>query len=225
AYGRFLPNLLRAIYVYSLDSGQSKQVTDGMSDARYPAFDRDGQYLYFTASTNFGPSSHSHDMTSDEHRVTRSVYAMVLPADAPSPVVPETDEEKPADSKPESRPGESKAAESAPKTVRIDFDGLQRRTVALPIPARDYNALSAGRAGQIYLLEGVSDAQRGIGQADDTLWKFDLKTRKTERLAEHLRSFILSANGDKMLLQLASQGGAADSPAAQQPHQWVIVSA
>ena len=27
-----------------------------MSDARYPAFDRDGQYLYFTASTNYGPT-------------------------------------------------------------------------------------------------------------------------------------------------------------------------
>jgi tricorn protease len=225
AYGRFLPNHLRAIYVYSVDSGQSKQVTDGMSDARFPAFDRDGQYLYFTASTNFGPGSHPLDMTSDEHRVTRSVYAMVLPADAPSPVVPETDEEKPAESKAESGSIGSKAAESAPKTVRIDFDGLQKRTVALPIPARDYNALSTGRAGQIYLLEDASDFLRGQNQADDTLWKFDLKTRKTEKLVEHLKNFMLSANGDKMLLQLASQGAAADLPAAQQSQQWVIVSA
>jgi tricorn protease len=226
AYGRFLPNRLRAIYVYSLESGQSKQVTDGLSDARYPAFDRDGQYLYFTASTNFGPGSHPLDMTSDEHRVTRSVYAMVLAADGLSPVVPETDEEKPAESRAESKPIESKAAESAPKAVRIDFDGLQRRTVSLPIPARDYSALSTGRAGQIYVLEDVSDPLRGTGPAaDNTLWKLDLKTRKTEKLAEHLKSFILSTNGDKMLLQLAPQGGADSPAAAQQSQQWVIVSA
>src|SRR5262249_42292215 len=86
AYVRFLPNRLSAVFLYSLESGESKQVTDGLSDARYPAFDRDGQYLYFTASTNFGPGSHPLDMTSDEHRVTRSIYAMVLPADAPSPI-------------------------------------------------------------------------------------------------------------------------------------------
>jgi len=31
-------------------------MTDGLSDARNPAFDRTGSYLYFTASTNFGPT-------------------------------------------------------------------------------------------------------------------------------------------------------------------------
>ena len=67
--------------MYSLDSGKSTQVTDGMSDARHPAFDRDGQYLYFTASTNYGPTSSGLDMTSDEHDVTRSVYLIVLPND------------------------------------------------------------------------------------------------------------------------------------------------
>jgi tricorn protease len=225
AYARFLPNRLRAIYVYSLDTAQSKQVTDGMSDARYPAFDRDGKYLYFTASTNYGPGSHPLDMTSDEHRITRSVYAMVLPADAPSPVAPETDEEKPAESKVESKEAESKAAESTSKTVRIDFDGLQQRTVALPIPARDYSTLTAGHAGQIYLLEDVSESLRGANQGGNTLWKFDLKTRKIEKLAEHINTVVLSANGDKMLLKLAPQGGAADSLAAAPPPQWVIVSA
>ena len=45
--------------------GKSTQVTDGMSDARFPAFDRDGQYLYFTASTNYGPTISGLDMTSD----------------------------------------------------------------------------------------------------------------------------------------------------------------
>ncbi len=57
AFVKILPNRLHAVSLYSLDNGKSTQVTDGMSDARYPAFDRDGQYLYFTASTNYGPTS------------------------------------------------------------------------------------------------------------------------------------------------------------------------
>jgi tricorn protease len=212
-FARFLPNRLRAIYLYSLENGESKQVTDGMSDARYPAFDRDGQYLYFTASTNYGPGAHPLDMTSDEHEVTRSIYAMVLAADTPSPIAPESDEEK-SESKPETKP-----AESAAKTVRIDFDKLQQRTVALPIPARDYSGLEAGRAGQVYLIEDVPETQRG-GQGGGTLWKFDLKTRKTDKLAEHLDAFVLSANGEKMLVKLASPAGAAGAP-----QQWMIASA
>jgi tricorn protease len=215
AFARFLPNRLRAIYLYSLESGESKQVTDGMSDARYPAFDRDGLYLYFTASTNFGPGSHPLDMTSDEHSVTRSVYAMVLAADTPSPIAPESDEEKTAEAKPE-----NKAADSATKTVRVDFNGLQQRTVALPIPARDYIELAAGKAGQIYIIEDVSETLRGESQGGGTLWKFDLKTRKTDKLGEHLDAFSLSANGEKMLLKFAPQAGA---PGA--PQQWVIVPA
>src|SRR5580700_4994928 len=78
AYTKSLPNRLHAVVIYSLESGQGKQVTDGMSDARHPAFDRDGQYLYFTASTNYGPTQSGLDMTSDEHEVTSSVYLMVL---------------------------------------------------------------------------------------------------------------------------------------------------
>src|SRR5260370_30994922 len=106
--GRFLPTRLRAISIYSVETEKSVQVTDGMSDARFPAFDRDGQYLYFTASTNYGPTSSGLDMTSDEHDVTRSVYLIVLPNNIGSPLAPESDEEKPGEPRPaaEGRGGE-----------------------------------------------------------------------------------------------------------------------
>ena len=38
-------------------------------------------------------------MSSDEHRVTRSVYVAVLSKDEKSPLAPESDEEKPKDEK------------------------------------------------------------------------------------------------------------------------------
>ncbi|MBV9610835.1 MAG: PD40 domain-containing protein, partial [Acidobacteriaceae bacterium] len=93
AYTRSLPNRLHAMFLYSVDSGKTTQVTDGMSDARYPAFDKNGEDLYFTASTNYGPTASGLDMSSDEHEVTRHVYAMVLASDGASPVAPESDEE------------------------------------------------------------------------------------------------------------------------------------
>jgi tricorn protease len=215
AYSKFLPNRLHVIQLYSLDSGQSTQVTDGMSDALYPAFDRDGKYLYFTASTNAGTSSSGLDMTSDEHRISRNVYAVVLPVDAASPVAPESDEEKPAEPKTDAK------TDSEPKPVRIDLPGLERRIVALPIPARDYQFLVTGRAGQIYLLENASEGLR-LNFTGGPLSKFDLKTRKLEVLAPRVQDIDVSANGEKMLLRLGSAG---EGAAAADPGQWVIAPA
>jgi tricorn protease len=94
AYTRQLPSGLHAVFVYSLDQGKAFQITDGMSDALNPVFDKNGKYLYFTASTDVALSSAGLDMSSDEHRVTRSVYVAVLSKDLPSPLAPESDEEK-----------------------------------------------------------------------------------------------------------------------------------
>ena len=99
AYAKQLPSGLHAVFVYSLEQSKFYQVTDGMSDAIYPQWDKNGKYLYFMASTNTGLSPAGLDMTSDEHRVTRSVYVAVLSKDEKSPLAPESDEEKPKDEK------------------------------------------------------------------------------------------------------------------------------
>ena len=56
-YTKHLPNHFRAVFVYSLDTGKATQITDGMSDARFAVFDKNGKYLYFTASTDPAPRS------------------------------------------------------------------------------------------------------------------------------------------------------------------------
>ena len=94
AYPRSLSNHLHALFLYSLDSGQSTQVTDEIADSHEPAFDRDGKFLYFMASTNSGATSDGLDMTSDLYNVTSNIYALVLAADQASPIAPELDDEK-----------------------------------------------------------------------------------------------------------------------------------
>ena len=138
-------------------------------------------------------------------------------ADLPRPVRPCSPGDR-------DRPGAQ--AEAPPKPVRIDFDGLMQRTVALPLPARNYRDLTAGKAGVIYVMEAGTGGRGGGGGG--TLSKFDLKTRKTEKLADNVQSFDLAANGDKMLLRMGGAAGGrggrggAEGPAAL---QYVIVSA
>jgi len=97
AYHRDLENQLRAIFLYSMETHKSTQVTDGMSDASSPAFDLNGKYLYFLASTDDGPSKAGIDLSSLDRAQTNAAYVVVLAKDGASPVPPESDDEKAKD--------------------------------------------------------------------------------------------------------------------------------
>ncbi|MGH7979608.1 MAG: S41 family peptidase, partial [Limisphaerales bacterium] len=95
-YNRILPNMLHAVFVYSLATRKSTQITDGMSDAEFPVFDKGGKYLYFVASTDYGLALGDGDMSGIARPVTYNLYAIVLQTNAPSPVAPRSDEENDA---------------------------------------------------------------------------------------------------------------------------------
>jgi tricorn protease len=73
-----LDSQLHAVFFYSLATRTSTQITDGMSNAANPVFDPNGKYLYFTASTNNGPSDAGIDLSSIDRAVNSGVYVVVL---------------------------------------------------------------------------------------------------------------------------------------------------
>ncbi len=192
-YTRQLKNRLGAVFAYSLETGKSTQITDGLSDARFASFDKNGKYLYFTASTDIGPSTGWLDMSSFPHQVTRSVYVVVLRKDLPSPLAPESDEEKvqEGDAAAPPKPPDKK---EVPK-VTIDFDNIGQRILALPIPARDYVGMGTSKSGLIFILENPAGATvPGV-----TVHKFELDKRKFDKVLDNVISFELSSNGEKMI--------------------------
>jgi tricorn protease len=205
AYARRPRNYMHAIYVYSIADNKSTQVTDGMSDARYPAFDKDGKFLYLAASTDSGPSL-QWDMQSPARPVSRSIYLLVLSKDEPSPLAPESDEEKVAEPS-RDREGAVKPQPAKPKPaekveVKIDFDNLGQRILALPMPPRRYLSLQVGKAGVLYAVEQPSfypsDPFEDQGPPM-TVHRFDLKSRKSDIAVDGVRTFEISLNGEKML--------------------------
>jgi tricorn protease len=206
AYTKQLKNHLRAVFVFDVQKGKAHQLTDGMSDARFAAFDKNGKYLYFTASTDAGPTSGWLDMSSFNRPVTRSVYVIVLRKDLPSPVGFESDEEPPmdvlasADRATTTQPTaekKDKEKEKGPVQVRIDLENIDQRILALPIPAHNYVGMAAGKTGLLFLLE--APAVPTFAPTGLTLHKFDLAERKTDKVLEGIFSLDLSHNGEKML--------------------------
>ena len=159
SYVKQLENRMGAVKLYSLETGQATQITDGMSDARQPCFDKSGKYLYFAASTDSGPSSFGLNMSSNDRPVTRSVYVVVLRKDLPSPLAPESDEEKIAAVKPEDKKDDKPVKKPEPvKTAVIDLENIGQRILPLPMPARHYRALEAGKEGVLFAFETPSQS-------------------------------------------------------------------
>ncbi len=197
-YTKQLKNRLAAVYLYSLDAGKTTQITDGLSDARYAVFDKGGKYVYFTASTDNGPTTGWLDMSSFPFQTTRSVYTIVLKNTDPSPLSPESDEEKIEEAKPETpkKPG----AKPEPVTVTIDLDKIGQRIVALPIAARNYQGLVTGKAGTFFLLEAIpATGTAATPQIGAAVHRFDMDKRKAEKILDGVTQFDVSANGEKML--------------------------
>lgn len=206
AYSRLGRNVLNAIHLYSLADGKSTQITDGMSDAQYPVFDKDGKYLYFAASTDAGNTT-APDLHSMQRRPTRSIYLVVLDRTLPSPFAPQSDDEKPAESdnaKPDApKPDAAKPAGSKPKApvmVKIDLDGIDQRILSLPMPARRYVSLQVGKAGTLLAVEALTPAPGAPpASAGATLHRFDLKARKADAPLTGLNTFAMSEHGERAL--------------------------
>ncbi len=177
-YSKVLPNELSAIHLYSLADGKSTQVTDGLSDATNPVFDKDGKYLYFTASTNSGES-----LGLDIHAVGPHVDQLHLPRrsgqDAALPVRArerrgEGRGRQEAGGCSPTRAARSAAGESRPSRqaetrradIKVDLDGIDQRILSVPMPARRYTALQVGKAGTLLALEAPSgDGPAGRSRA------------------------------------------------------------
>jgi tricorn protease len=204
AYTKQKDNFLRAVFLFDVQTGKEHQVTDGLSDARYAAFDKNGKYLYFTASTDAGGVL-GWEMSGIDRPVTRHVYVIVLAADLPSPLAPESDEEGKADSAKADNAAEGKKGADDKKpapAVRIDLENIDQRILALPIPARNYTGLIAGKTGVLFVTENPTPSiDGGPGEANLIVHRFDLAKRKTEKFLEEVQNVQVAHNGDKLLYQ------------------------
>jgi tricorn protease len=198
AYAQLMENQFKSINIYSMESGKSTQLTDGMSDAIDPQWDESGKYLYFLASTDFALSTGWLDMSSYNYPVTRALYMAVLSKKTPSPFQPKSDEEPP-------RPGEL-SAKPAPDTskkpsagkpdnvqVQIDFDNIQQRIIAVDIPMRNYSSLIAGPDGHIFYTESVPNEQGVI------LHRYSLKDRKPMEFVRGVQAASISFDRKNLL--------------------------
>jgi tricorn protease len=239
AYSSRLRSLYHAIFVANAETGESKQVTDGLADAVWPAWDANGKYLWFLASTDFGLRSQWLDMTSYDHDENFGLYFVVLKKSDSSPLLPESDEDRgvgtgrrslppglcvgdiPGGATPDATGTEQTQAPRGPRqpvTVQIDFDGLRQRIISVPgVPERQYSSLRSGADGIVYYLEATRAQGAGGGGgfgggASNELIRFRLCDRRAATFVSGVSAFEVSADGRKLVYRAGGGGGGAGGP-------------
>ncbi len=241
AYSSRLRSLYHAIFVSNVETGETKQVTDGLADAVWPVWDASGKYLWFLASTDFGLRSQWLDMTSYDHDENFGLYLAVLKKSDASPLLPESDEDRGVgtgrrtpppgtcvgDSATTAAPGDASQGEQQPQaprgprppvTVQVDFDGLQQRVISvLGVPERQYSELRSGADGIVYYLEaprgGGGGGVFGAGAGNELL-RYRLCDRKAVTFVNGVAAYAVSADGHKLVYRAATGGGGGNAPAA-----------
>ena len=236
AYASRLNTLYRAIFVSHVETGKTRQVTDGLADAMYPVWDAGGKYLWFLASTNFGLRSQWLDMTSYDRVQTFGLYLAVLKKGEPSPLLPESDEDNGVGSAPPAggrgarggAAGSDVAADDQddsaptrrgtrpPVTVQIDFDGLPQRILSVQgVPERQYTQLKAGASGTVFYFEASPGAGGGRGGAGggNTLHRYRLSDRRAAQFMTGVAEYDVSADGRKLLYRTGGGRGGPDEGA------------
>lgn len=207
AYTRERPNYHGQIMLRELDGGRDIVVSDGDADATSPAFSRDGQYLYFAASTNSGPGQVGLNMSSRERPYRAGLYAAVLAADADSPLAPRLGDEDTddADDGNDDDEGDEAEDDDAPVT-EVDAEGLRDRIVALPVPEANYRSLAAADDDRLYYIDavqaGAANLLPGASSADrNVLRRFDFEEREAEEVLDGVAGFGLSAGGSHLFVE------------------------
>ncbi len=204
AYTKTASNNFRRITVWSQNDNSVHPITNLFADAFSPAWDLDGKHLYFLASTEVALGSGWANTSSMNANPEYTCYVINLKKDDPSPFKLRSDEEKAEVKKEEKKEvlKDSKKKADIPKAatadsalIKIDFENIDRRTIPLPIPRRNYVALFNGPKGTLFIAESVPN-KPGL-----TLQKYVLEDREMKEFTTGAGNISVSADGKKLLVR------------------------
>ncbi|MEP7148548.1 MAG: S41 family peptidase, partial [Acidobacteriota bacterium] len=197
-------NGVQSVYIWSSEENKNYRVTPEMFQAHDATWDPSGGFLYFLSDREYAPLISGAEFNYATNR-SDYVYALALRKDSKNPFPPESDEVAIAEEKKESTPGASPSPSPSPSSSvvapvaeKIDFDGVEGRASKAPIGADNYAGLTATKGHLVYSV----NAPFYYGRQADTQSSvriFSLKDRKETTLLTGTGTFLLSADGSKLM--------------------------
>jgi len=183
------------IYLYSLKTGKSTRVSDGMTNDYEPVFSSDGKYLYFLSERHTNPVWSQSEFNVATLKMA-GIYVVTLDKNEASPFAPRSDEGTLKSVKKEESDGWKPGASAQ---ITIDLPGLMDRAVPVPVPCGNIRSLAASEGKIYWITTPVKTMTAPLPGETSKLHVFDLAKRKGSVLAKSARGFSLSADGSTVL--------------------------
>ena len=206
------PTGFDSIYVWRLADRELHRITGEFFHEWNPAWDPDGDFLYYLSDRQFAPQLGSFEWNYLVDRET-GIYALALRRDVEHPLPPESDEVEVTggdeESDPDSEGGGGEADDGggggdAEGPIAIDFDGLAGRVVRLPVTFDNYVGLSGAEDG-VFFIRGGAQYYGRRGDVQPALQRFTFEDRETDTIADGIRGYAVSRDGEKVLVREGSR--------------------
>ncbi len=217
AYSKTGLNGFRQIFVWSITEKKAYAMTNSFADSFSPAWDMDKKHMYFLASTDLALSSGWANTSSMTSRPEYAGYVINLKNGEPSPFKPLSDEEEVKKEEktdtdsikvntdenklekedlelPEKK--ETVKEEKKEEKITIDFDNIERRTMALPIDVANYVGMLTGPSGNVFI------AERKPNTSGITLQKYSLEDRKSKEFLSGVGQASVSFDAQNMIARV-----------------------
>jgi tricorn protease len=183
------------VYVYSLDTGTTHNVSSGLFNDFGPVFTADGRHLVFISNRRFNPTYGDFEWEMVYKRMA-GIYALTLSADGEALLPPLSDESAAV-------PRTTHDGETATPDVAIDFDGITDRIQALPVDRGNYRSLAAGIDRLFFLNadEGDFNFFEFRSRPAMDLVQFTFSTREEKTLETDVDSYAMSADRKHLILR------------------------
>lgn len=201
-----------AVWVYNIPSAKATQLTDDRFSDNSPVFSKCGKFIFFVSDRDFNLEFSSFEFDYLYNKSSR-IYAIALKNDGSKIFKTKNDVEPVNNAKPADDAKDSKAKGKAKDTpekkedkvkVSIDFDGINNRIEALPMPSGNYYLIGPADGGILYMSDGK-------------LMRYNVAEEKTEEIMERAFMIRLSADGKSFLYRSGADYGIAKVAPGQKP--------
>ena len=200
------------VHVWSVADEKSRRITPQLFNARSPAWAPNGELLYYLSEREYQPllSTIEFDFATDRQT---GIFAVTLRKDIKNPFGIRDDEPGDAQKEDDGADGDKPSAnakskdkrhKSAKAPLRIEFEGIEKRAIRVPLEADNLTDLEVGEANLLYQRNGPIYYGRD-SSVKAAVMAYSLKDREAKLVAEDVTEWSATADGKHVLAQLSSK--------------------
>jgi len=202
------------IRIAKCKSGKIASVTPQMRVDESPAWDPEGNYLYFISTRDFDPVYDALQFALSFPQAQRP-FLVTLRNDVPNPFAPKPRPVHRDHEHERENAGEERKRAERPPRIEIDFDGIEGRILAFPVDEGAYGRIVAVRNRVLYTKFEVRGIKPGNQEENDeragTLLAYDFEQQRSAAIALDVSDIALANDRHTLVYRSADRLRAIDA--------------